>query len=254
MSDSDSGRDVSTLAREVIDELDSGRYGDKFVFTRRQVIALAGAGLSVGALTTLGVDEATAQEAVGQVGTESDPVDVKAANVDANSVSTESLVNDWHFAGSFDGGSATDRLETAIDQASEGDAIYLENTSYGSITISKRRLSLIGTQFGPFDHGTYIDGTWTVDGDSGQVLLKNISIGTSESELVIEGDRTVVETFGMRFSSNEITVDADGCLLYGLVRGEGAVTLTDGTSDNVVGIRHPNMTVTDNGDNSVMTL
>ena len=94
MSDSDNGRDVSKLAREVIDELDSGRYGDKFVFNRRQVIALAGAGLSVGALTTLGVDDATAQEAVGQVGTASEPVDVEAANVNAGSVSTDSLLID----------------------------------------------------------------------------------------------------------------------------------------------------------------
>ena len=91
MSDTDSDPNVSKLAREVIDELDSGRYGDKFVFNRRQVIALAGAGLSVGALTTLGVDEATAQEAVGQVGTASEPVDVEAATVNAGSVSTEEI-------------------------------------------------------------------------------------------------------------------------------------------------------------------
>ena len=91
MSDTDSDPDVSKLAREVIDELDSGRYGDKFVFSRRQVIALAGAGLSVGGLTTLGVDEATAQEAVGQVGTASEPVDVEAANVNAGSVNTDKL-------------------------------------------------------------------------------------------------------------------------------------------------------------------
>lgn len=89
-----SNSELESIGEMVVGELDSGSYGDKFVFSRRQVIALAGAGLSVGALTTLGVDEATAQEAVGQVGTSDAPVDVEAANVNAGSVSTADTATD----------------------------------------------------------------------------------------------------------------------------------------------------------------
>ena len=122
------------MAREVIDELDSGRYGDKFVFSRRQVIALAGAGLSVGALTTLGVDEAAAQEAVGQVGTESEPVDVEAANVNAGSVSTESAtVTNELDVESFNIGTV-DSDSVNIEEADIGE-IKLEESPDGRLAV-----------------------------------------------------------------------------------------------------------------------
>ena len=76
---SDSQTDVSELAREVLAELEPGRkIGDKFILSRRQLVGIAAGGLSVGALTTLGVDRAAAEEAAGAVGTEEEPVDVEA--------------------------------------------------------------------------------------------------------------------------------------------------------------------------------
>ena len=76
----DSQTDVSELAREVVAELDAGsKIGDKFILSRRQLVGIAAGGLSVGALTTLGVDPAAAEEAAGAVGTDAEPVDVFAA-------------------------------------------------------------------------------------------------------------------------------------------------------------------------------
>jgi len=72
--------DAEAIAREAVTELDTGTtVGDKILISKRGLGALVAGGLSLGALATLGVDEATAQQAAGQVGTSSEPVDVFAA-------------------------------------------------------------------------------------------------------------------------------------------------------------------------------
>ena len=71
----------SALAAEVARELDTGRYGERFVLSRRQLLSIAGGAGGVAALTALGVDPAAAQSAAGQVGTSSEPVDVEAYDV-----------------------------------------------------------------------------------------------------------------------------------------------------------------------------
>ena len=78
---------LDRLADRVADRLPPGSYGDRVVLTRRQLVGAATGTLGVGALVSLGVDPAVAQ-AAGQVGTDSEPVDVVASNVDANSLST----------------------------------------------------------------------------------------------------------------------------------------------------------------------
>lgn len=84
MDDPDSDRDVSQLAREVVAELDPGTtIGAKVILSRRQLIAIAGGGLSLGALATFGASDAEAA-AVGQVGTSSDRIDVYGYSVDAS--------------------------------------------------------------------------------------------------------------------------------------------------------------------------
>jgi hypothetical protein len=74
----DTDPDVSDLAHEVIQELNPGTViDDRVILSRRQVIGLATGALSLGALTGIGAESASAQ-AAGQVGTDSDPVDVEA--------------------------------------------------------------------------------------------------------------------------------------------------------------------------------
>ena len=83
--------DTEALAEAAVAELDTGTVvDDKIVVSRRGLTALMGAGLGAGALSMLGVDEASAQTAAGQVGTSSDPVDVEA-----NTISFPNLSNDY---------------------------------------------------------------------------------------------------------------------------------------------------------------
>jgi hypothetical protein len=90
MSTEDVDRDE--IAKDVIERLDPGTtIGDKVILSRRQLLAIAGGSLSIGALATFGVSESEAQSAVGQVGTSSDRVDVYSATVDSTAVSTTTL-------------------------------------------------------------------------------------------------------------------------------------------------------------------
>jgi hypothetical protein len=78
----DTDRDVSELAREVIQELDPGTViDDRVILSRRQAIGLASGALSLGALAGFGAEEASAQ-AAGAQGTESEPNDMFAYNLD----------------------------------------------------------------------------------------------------------------------------------------------------------------------------
>jgi len=73
--------DLDQLAQQLAGRLPTGTHGDNVILTRRQFALAASGVLSAGALTALGVDEASAQ-AAGQVGTSSDPVDAFAYTLD----------------------------------------------------------------------------------------------------------------------------------------------------------------------------
>jgi len=93
--------DTEALAEAVVAELDTGTVvDDKIVVSRRGLTALIGAGLGAGALSMLGVDEASAQTAAGQVGTNSEPVDVFAAG--NGNVELEGDVSSTSVTGGFE--------------------------------------------------------------------------------------------------------------------------------------------------------
>ena len=91
----------SALAAEVAHELDTGRYGERFVLSRRQLLSIAGGAGGVAALTALGVDPAAAQTAAGQVGTASSPENVFAFDLD--------VANTLNGGGPLSGGDGTER-------------------------------------------------------------------------------------------------------------------------------------------------
>jgi hypothetical protein len=94
---------LDQLAQQLAGRLPTGTHGDNVVLSRRQFALAASGVLSAGALTALGVDEASAQAAAGQVGTASEPVDAFAYNLDVANAVTSSLPmngNDIENAGS----------------------------------------------------------------------------------------------------------------------------------------------------------
>lgn len=115
-----SDADLDAVADRVIDRLDPGQYGGKILLTRRQLAALAGGGLSAGALATLGIDTAAA-DAAGQVGTDADPVDVFGFDIEienqlADGSSTPMLAS-VAAAGSVTLSSGTATVDTGVGTA-----------------------------------------------------------------------------------------------------------------------------------------
>lgn len=80
----DQPTDIDAVAERVLERLDPGTViDDKIILNRRQLLAIAGSGLGAGALAALGVEEASAQTGpAGQVGTDAEPVDVFAWDLD----------------------------------------------------------------------------------------------------------------------------------------------------------------------------
>ena len=75
--------DIDAVADAVLERLDPGTVIDnKIILSKRQLLAIAGSGLGAGGLAALGISEASAEEAAGQVGTDTEPVDVQAWDLD----------------------------------------------------------------------------------------------------------------------------------------------------------------------------
>ena len=76
--------DIDAVADAVLERLDPGTVIDNtIILSKRQLLAIAGSGLGAGGLAALGISEASAQTGpAGQVGTDTEPVDVEAWDLD----------------------------------------------------------------------------------------------------------------------------------------------------------------------------
>jgi len=210
--------------------------------TRRQAM------LAVGTLAVYGgsiwgaIKYATgnARAATDQVGTPSQPADVFA-----DSLSAESLVDDRHYAGAYPGGDPSTRLSNALSAATGGDVIHLEAATYTSgLTISNtahRGLRLVGPGHAKQGNATVLAASWTLSTLRVQIERVRVESGSGGS-LSIDGNGSrVVEC------SEDVTIGGDRVLVYG--HNGGQVTFESGTSGGLVDASI-NVTVTDSGANT----
>ena len=81
--------DIDAVADAVLERLDPGTVIDnKIILSKRQLLAIAGSGLGAGGLAALGISEASAEGAAGQVGTDTEPVDVEAWDLNVQNGAT----------------------------------------------------------------------------------------------------------------------------------------------------------------------
>jgi hypothetical protein len=122
---SDLAVDIERVADEVKAQLQPGdQIGDLVVVSRRQLIAFATGAAGVGALAQFGISEAQAQEAAGQVGTSSEPVDAELVNATvANSLTDP--------AGTTHSGELADAGDTASSTSTaSGYELTVEGDTY----------------------------------------------------------------------------------------------------------------------------
>ena len=211
----------------------------------RRALLAGGAGLVGGAALT---GQASAQSAAGQVGTSSEPVDVAAASVtadsvDAGSVNTRELGSARHYAGAYSGTDADVRLDNALTDASDGDTIMLENADYSSSHTISTQITLVGTQGAQSVVGTSISGAWTVDS---RVHIYNIGVAADASVTLNGGTSALIGSI-VNITAT-ITISADSFRYIN--NHSGNVIFESGTSGGLVD-SCTGTTVTDNGSNTI---
>ena len=231
------------LAASIASKLPTGRLGGRYLLSRRQLLASAAGGATgVAALTALGIDEATAQAAAGQVGTPESPEDAYLAAVEAQSVSTESLVNDYQFAGAYDGVDADARLDAALSSVSDGKLIYLEAETYTANRAIDKEVSIVGT--GLRGGSSVIDANWTLDDFGISLERVRLSEQSSGDVVTVNNQECSISNF-VSSGTAAITVDANS---IGVTNGRDIdVTLTSDSSRCVVDSLRGGSSVTDNG-------
>jgi len=188
--------DSEAIAREAVTELDTGTtVGDKILISRRGLGALVAGGLSVGALATLGVDEATAQQAAGQVGTSSSPVDVEAATIIENGQDVVSSPDDDYSAKQTSAASAAE--EFIKSSPGDGLANYPDLGDALSVYVTSTDWATNGAYCGAFGNdlsgddaegyallilGGTTAGLFRVDAGANASTLASTSVSLTDSE------------------------------------------------------------------------
>lgn len=182
----------------------------------------------------MGFDQSATDEIDGQ--------DISPASVSTDDTNSERIAGDRHYAGEYDGASPNERLGNALTAASDGDAILLENTAYGTDRTILTQVTLLGSA--GHTNGTTINANWTLG--SQFITLERLSALSSASLTVNKSSCSVINCFNSTAFS--ITVDGDR-FRYIANRG-GDVTFQVGSKDGIVDACSQT-TVTDNDGGNV---
>jgi len=160
---------------------------------------------------------------------------VSVKNVD--SLSTEQIGSERHYAGSYSGADADTRLNSALSAASNGDVIYLEGATYSKNRVLSTKLTVIGTAV----EDTVISGDWTTAEFS---TFTHLTITGAWS---VAGFRSRFRNIDME-NSGSLTVDGSRSTFTGLTRGD--VTFTSNSANCVIDTSN-GISITNNGSNIV---
>jgi hypothetical protein len=159
--------DYSKLAeqidpKQIAAELDTGKVAeDRFMFTKRQLAAVAGSGLGAGGLAALGIGSGEAQTPgqAGTVGSSSAKVDIESQDIrNSEKISTTDLDVSGTVTGQFPGISEQARL--AVSSNTSSTPVPFNTVSY--------------------DVGNNVSGgTYTVPEDGFYFMLANLSTDTT---------------------------------------------------------------------------
>lgn len=168
--------------------------------------------------------------------------------VDAGSVATKIVSNDYFYAGSYDGNTPEDRLDNALQDIDTGQTIYLENESYDARTIDKP-IAIIGSGSDANNPGTVLE-DWDV---SSAASIQNTVVETTAK---IEIGKTKTFNIGMIGNSAEIRAIGSGATIGFIDSREDwnpDIVFESDTEGGSVGLVSGPITITDNGNNEILT-
>lgn len=177
-----------------------------------------------------------------------------ATSVDLTNLTPQTLGDDiYHFAGQFDGADHDARLATLLGGITEPAQIvmlepesYQDNVSFEttvgeSITVRGVRAASVGGSA-----GTEIEAAW----DVWFGRLEDVGIGTNAE--ITATARATMSNLTFTAATGDIIIDADDVLIWGVTGAAGTITFNAGTTGGVAGLIADNVTVTDNGTNTVL--
>ena len=216
-------------------EIDTNNLSDDAV-TAAKIAAAAVTSSEIGD-GAVGVDELA--NALGTSDTEPIPGTTHFEEADAESVNTESIGTDYHYAGGYDGSGPDARLDNALSAANRGDRILLENATYSDNRTIEDRHNLSGTGM---RNGTEITGSW----DIGTSQLDHVRLSDVG---ITSGGFNVISHFSGNTGSS-ITVTGDRSVIGPAFGGNMSLIFESGTSNNIID-SVAEVAVTDNGSNTV---
>ena len=165
-------------------------------------------------------------------------IDAGSANVGQIDIATTTIIVSSDGWQSVSGSDPDDRLSNALDAASTGDKIHLENATYTTNQTISDRVLVTGTGH------TELDADWTIDN---RAHLTHFRVSVDNPEITIASDNAIISNL-MRFGVANITINENNALLYAINNAD--VTFEDGTSGGLVDTSI-DTSVTDNGNNTV---
>ena len=159
----DSQPDVSELAREVVDELeDTRQIGDQLLLSRREAIALSTGAVSLGALGVAGAGTASAEEAAGQIGSDSERVNIFANELDVNNLTLDEAIelvdgdvdfggNDANSIGALEAGSVSTGSVSTEEATIDGQKADLNHEFIGEDSNTTAQKLEVEEPFADFD-------------------------------------------------------------------------------------------------------
>jgi hypothetical protein len=181
-----------------------------------------------------------------QVGTSSSPSTVVSDTTTANNIATQSVADDYLYAGAFDGSIPDARLSNCLNAASVGDVVYLENTAYTQDQTIDTLITMRGT--GQIQEGSHIsDALFSFTEPFS--TIENVGLDCSSAsdgiKMGFSGQADCIVQLGTK--SGTITATGSSCIFTRLRQVD--VTLN---GDNCVVDSSTEVAVTDNGSNNVI--
>ena len=150
----------------------------------------------------------------------------------------------------YDGAGKEDRLTNALSDATDGDTLILESgVVYNDDRTIGKSIAIRGVDLSTSQTtGTYLSGaTWTFNAEA---TINGIGIFDNTLGIEISSQFCVIQDI-VFFAGGDISVNSNDVILS-KIRGNGTITFAGGTSGGEIGITTSGVTVTDNGNNSVL--
>ncbi len=146
-----------------------------------------------------------------------------------DNLQAKQIAGDRHYAGAYDGSNPDERLDAALNEASEGATIHLESGVYTTNRTINTTYRWLGAST-HWDKGSRINADWTFGTNSSDMVMTTVHI---DGSITVEGDRsafTHIRGGTLTFASGSTSNVADICMGTNVTDKDGSNSVGQTTS------------------------